>query len=848
MNSREIRQSFLDFFKSKNHTIVSSAPVIPHGDPTLLFTNAGMNQFKDVFLGTGTRPYKRCADTQKCIRVSGKHNDLEEVGYDTYHHTFFEMLGNWSFGDYYKEEAINWSWELLTDVWKLPKDRLHASVFRTDEESYAIWSKLLPESQIHRFDEKDNFWEMGETGPCGPSSEIHFDSTVDKSGGALVNVGSPEVIEIWNNVFIEFNRNSDGILETLASKHVDTGMGFERITAVLQNKKSNYDTDIFEPLLSFISKHSGKEYLSTLDDKDSIAMRVIADHIRTLTFSIADGAIPGNDGRGYVLRRIIRRAAKYARNLGFTNPILYSLVPILSQQMGDIFPEIKEQESLIQKIIKREEESFLQTLERGLERFESVIATLNGAKSISGENAFLLYDTFGFPLDLTELISKEKGLSVDVVGFERLMKEQKERSRAARTVKSIEVTKDQFDFQTAFEGYSTSEIEATVLYSNGKTIITDKTPFYVEMGGQLGDTGIVSTKNNSFKIESTQKNGNSILHICSEEIEIFPGETVILSIDELRRNHIQRNHSATHILHEALRRILGTHVQQSGSLVHQDYLRFDFSHFQKITHDELQEIEELVNSKVRESIPQVTVELPIEEASKIQGVKMFFGDKYTDKVRVVIFDENFSAEFCGGTHVSNSSEIGLFKIFSESSIASGVRRIEAVSGLGSQKLFKQLSDKLTENTLDISRLNDVIKQYQKEISHNVVQLLSGSFNEFVSNAQLIGTTKFVLQQIQEDLSMEQIQQLGDGLRNKLGSNGIGVLVSVQEKSKVLLVGVVTEDLLSKVKAAVVVNSLAQFVDGKGGGKPHLATAGGKNLAQLPMLFLNATNIIKELLQ
>jgi len=848
MNSREIRQSFLDFFKSKNHTIVSSAPVIPHGDPTLLFTNAGMNQFKDVFLGTGTRPYKRCADTQKCIRVSGKHNDLEEVGYDTYHHTFFEMLGNWSFGDYYKEEAINWSWELLTDVWKLPKDRLHASVFRTDEESYAIWSKLLPESQIHRFDEKDNFWEMGETGPCGPSSEIHFDSTVDKSGGALVNVGSPEVIEIWNNVFIEFNRNSDGILETLASKHVDTGMGFERITAVLQNKKSNYDTDIFEPLLSFISKHSGKEYLSTLDDKDSIAMRVIADHIRTLTFSIADGAIPGNDGRGYVLRRIIRRAAKYARNLGFTNPILYSLVPILSQQMGDIFPEIKEQESLIQKIIKREEESFLQTLERGLERFESVIATLNGAKSISGENAFLLYDTFGFPLDLTELISKEKGLSVDVVGFERLMKEQKERSRAARTVKSIEVTKDQFEFQTAFEGYSTSEIEATVLYSNGKTIITDKTPFYVEMGGQLGDTGIVSTKNNSFKIESTQKNGNSILHICSEEIEIFPGETVILSIDELRRNHIQRNHSATHILHEALRRILGTHVQQSGSLVHQDYLRFDFSHFQKITHDELQEIEELVNSKVRESIPQVTVELPIEEASKIQGVKMFFGDKYTDKVRVVIFDENFSAEFCGGTHVSNSSEIGLFKIFSESSIASGVRRIEAVSGLGSQKLFKQLSDKLTENTLDISRLNDVIKQYQKEISHNVVQLLSGSFNEFVSNAQLIGTTKFVLQQIQEDLSMEQIQQLGDGLRNKLGSNGIGVLVSVQEKSKVLLVGVVTEDLLSKVKAAVVVNSLAQFVDGKGGGKPHLATAGGKNLAQLPMLFLNATNIIKELLQ
>jgi len=848
MNSREIRQSFLDFFKSKNHTIVSSAPVIPHGDPTLLFTNAGMNQFKDVFLGTGTRPYKRCADTQKCIRVSGKHNDLEEVGYDTYHHTFFEMLGNWSFGDYYKEEAINWSWELLTDVWKLPKDRLHASVFRTDEESYAIWSKLLPESQIHRFDEKDNFWEMGETGPCGPSSEIHFDSTVDKSGGALVNVGSPEVIEIWNNVFIEFNRNSDGILETLASKHVDTGMGFERITAVLQNKKSNYDTDIFEPLLSFISKHSGKEYLSTLDDKDSIAMRVIADHIRTLTFSIADGAIPGNDGRGYVLRRIIRRAAKYARNLGFTNPILYSLVPILSQQMGDIFPEIKEQESLIQKIIKREEESFLQTLERGLERFESVIATLNGAKSISGENAFLLYDTFGFPLDLTELISKEKGLSVDVVGFERLMKEQKERSRAARTVKSIEVTKDQFEFQTAFEGYSTSEIEATVLYSNGKTIITDKTPFYVEMGGQLGDTGIVSTKNNSFKIESTQKNGNSILHICSEEIEIFPGETVILSIDELRRNHIQRNHSATHILHEALRRILGTHVQQSGSLVHQDYLRFDFSHFQKITHDELQEIEELVNSKVRESIPQVTVELPIEEASKIQGVKMFFGDKYTDKVRVVIFDENFSAEFCGGTHVLNSSEIGLFKIFSESSIASGVRRIEAVSGLGSQKLFKQLSDKLTENTLDISRLNDVIKQYQKEISHNVVQLLSGSFNEFVSNAQLIGTTKFVLQQIQEDLSMEQIQQLGDGLRNKLGSNGIGVLVSVQEKSKVLLVGVVTEDLLSKVKAAVVVNSLAQFVDGKGGGKPHLATAGGKNLAQLPMLFLNATNIIKELLQ
>lgn len=847
MNSREIRQSFLDFFKEKNHTIVPSAPVIPHGDPTLLFTNAGMNQFKDVFLGTGSRPYTRCADTQKCIRVSGKHNDLEEVGYDTYHHTFFEMLGNWSFGDYYKKEAIAWSWELLTTVWKLPKDRLHATVFRTDDEAYEIWKQYLPETQIHRCDEKDNFWEMGETGPCGPCSEIHYDRTPDKSGASLVNAGSPDVIEIWNNVFIEFNRTADGTLEELAAKHVDTGMGFERITAVLQQKDSNYDTDIFEPMLSFLSKQSGKTYQTTLEDPSSIAMRVIADHIRTLAFSIADGAIPGNDGRGYVLRRIIRRASKYARNLGFTKPILFSLVPILTNQMGDIFPEIREQESLIQKIILREEESFLQTLERGLERFSEVIFTLPQHSTISGASAFLLYDTFGFPLDLTTLLAKEKGFTVDEIGFESLMKEQKERSRAARVSTTIEATKEQSEYTTTFDGYNQTEIEATVLYVKDNTFITNHTPFYVEMGGQLGDSGLVSVNGNSFKIDSTQKSGNAIIHIASQELDIVQGETVLLSIDEQRRNHIQRNHSATHLLHESLRRILGTHVQQSGSLVHPDYLRFDFSHYQKVSPEELQDIEEMVNAKVMESIQQVTLELPIEEASKVSGVKMFFGDKYSDTVRVVIFDENFSAEFCGGTHVKNSSEIGLFKIVSEASIASGVRRIEAVSGIGSQKLFKQISSTLSEKAVEISRLHDVIKTYEKEISSFHVQMIANSFGELVQNATHIGSTKFVLQQIPDDISMEQLQQLGDKLRNALGSNGIGVLLTIQEKSKAMMVGVVTDNLLPTIKAGTVVNALAEFIAGKGGGKPHLATAGGKDLANLPILFTNAQQKIKDLL-
>jgi alanyl-tRNA synthetase len=847
MNSREIRQSFLDFFKAKNHTIVPSAPVIPHGDPTLLFTNAGMNQFKDVFLGTGSRPYTRCADTQKCIRVSGKHNDLEEVGYDTYHHTFFEMLGNWSFGDYYKKEAIAWSWELLTSVWKLPKDRLHATVFRTDDESYEIWKEYLPETQIHRFDEKDNFWEMGETGPCGPCSEIHFDRTPDKSGAPLVNAGVPEVIEIWNNVFIEFNRSNDGSLEELSAKHVDTGMGFERITAVMQHKDSNYDTDIFEPMLSYLAKQSGKIYQTTLDDAHSIAMRVIADHIRTLTFSIADGAIPGNDGRGYVLRRIIRRAAKYARNLGFTRPILYTLVPILTNQMGEFFPEIREQESLIQKIILREEESFLQTLERGLERFSQVIADLPANSVISGASAFLLYDTFGFPLDLTTLLAKENGFTVDENGFEALMKEQKERSRAARVNTSVEATKEQFDFSTDFLGYTSSEIEATVLYVHDNTFITNATPFYVEMGGQMGDSGLVSSNGNSYKVTSTQKNGNAIIHIANEEIDIVTGEKVLLSIDEQRRNHIQRNHSATHLLHEALRRILGTHVQQSGSLVHPDYLRFDFSHYQKVSQEELLHIEDMVNAKVLESIPQITVELPIEEASKIPNVKMFFGDKYSDKVRVVIFDESFSAEFCGGTHVNNSSEIGLFKIVSESSIASGVRRIEAVSGLGSQKLFRQLSATLEDKSLEISKLHDTIKQFEKEISALSVEKIADSFKNLVQSATILGTTKFVLQQIQDDVPMEQLQQLGDKLRNTLGSDGIGVLLTIQEKSKAMMVGVVTDNLLPKLKAGTVVNALAEFIGGKGGGKPHLATAGGKDLHNLPQLFSNATSKIKELL-
>lgn len=833
MTSREIRQSFLDFFASKNHKIVPSAPVIPHGDPTLLFTNAGMNQFKDVFLGQGKRDFTRCVDTQKCIRVSGKHNDLEEVGYDTYHHTLFEMLGNWSFGDYYKAEAIAWAWELLTDVWKLPKERLHATVFRTDEEAYALWTQYLPATHIHYFDEKDNFWEMGDTGPCGPCSEIHFDRTPDLSGGPLVNAGVPEVIEIWNLVFIQYNRQPDRSLQPLAQTHVDTGMGFERICAVMQGKFSNYDTDVFLPIIESIEKLSGKQYSTDLDNKDGIAMRVIADHIRTLSFAIADGAVPSNDGRGYVLRRILRRASKYARNLGFHEPFLYKLVEVLAKSMGDVFPEIIERRSHVELLIKNEEESFLLTLDRGIEKFETL--SLTEQTIISGADAFQLYDTFGFPLDLTELLARERGYNVDVEGFRSLLDEQKQRSRNARK-KHIQIAElPSFEEKSAFIGWNTLETESKVLFSQQDQIVLDTSPFYVEMGGQISDTGELIIGGNTFEVIDVRKSGDAIVHFISGDAGAEIGDSVIAKVNKTRRYDIQRNHTATHLLHEALRRVLGTHVQQAGSLVSFDHLRFDFSHFQKLDQQQLIDIEQLVNDKIRENIHVQTVELALEDAKKVPGAKMFFGDKYGEKVRVVIVDETFSVEFCGGTHVANTSEIGLITLTSESSVASGVRRIEAVTSSGIIAYMKNLHHKIAEGHNHAEVLQAKIQDLEKEISRLKIEKISQSLRQSLFNSHIVNGIKVVTEQI-PTVNGEEIKLVGDTLRDLLQNDGIGVLASVQPDGKVLLVCVVTDNLLDKYSAGQLVGSVAKKLGGGGGGKAHLATAGAKDATKIQQAF------------
>lgn len=847
MNSRQIRQSFLDFFASKGHKIVQSAPVVPHGDPTLLFTNAGMNQFKDVFLGTGTRDYTRCADTQKCIRVSGKHNDLEEVGYDTYHHTLFEMLGNWSFGDYYKKEAIAFAWELLTSVWKLPKDRIHATVFRTDDESFELWKEYLPIEQIHRFDEKDNFWEMGETGPCGPCTEIHFDRTPDKSGGPLVNMGVPEVIEVWNLVFIQYNRKPDGSLEELLSKHVDTGMGFERICAVMQHVDSNYDTDVFMPIIKKIEQLSGEQYSTSLENTVGIAMRVISDHIRTLVFSIADGAMPGNEGRSYVLRRILRRACRYARNLGFTEPILYKLTSIISETMGDIFPEVPLNLEHIKRVIKAEEESFLQTLDRGLDRFEEIEISLKNASEtlIQGSDIFLLYDSFGFPADLTELIAKERGLTVDLAGFKELMDQQKERSRNARKQVLQQVEGNITDSKTTFDGWTSLQSQSNIIHFADNHIITETTPFYAEMGGQQSDYGTITIDQEIYSIRNVQKQGNAIIHIADREILAPHKPIATLSVDFNRRWDIQKNHSATHLLHEALRRVLGNHVQQSGSLVSAEYLRFDFSHIQKVSNSEIKEIQALVNDKIRERIEVITRELPIDQARNIPHVKMFFGDKYGDTVRVVTIDEQFSSEFCGGTHVQNSSDIGYFHILNESAIASGIRRIEAITSFGIAQYIADLHHTIETEKHTIDSLHDSLKSLEKELSIFKVQEVSSKLSELIDQAHHISNTSIKLIPVKTDsLSMEELKMLGDNMRSLIGKSGIGVLSSIVD-DKINLVCIVTDDLTKEYPAGRIIGDIAKRLGGGGGGKPHMATAGAKDIHKLDEILDSLEQIIQK---
>jgi alanyl-tRNA synthetase len=911
MTSREIRSSFLTFFEQRGHRIVPSAPVIPHGDPTLLFTNAGMNQFKDVFLGTGTREYVRAADTQKCIRVSGKHNDLEEVGRDTYHHTFFEMLGNWSFGDYYKEEAIGWAWELLTREWGLEKRRLYATVYESDDEAASLWRKVtdIDPSHIVRFGKKDNFWEMGETGPCGPCSEIHIDLTADYSGGGLVNAGDPRVMEIWNLVFIQNNRNEQGQLDMLPAKHVDTGMGFERVCAVLQGKRSNYDTDVFMPVIDAIATTTARPYAA---EADQVAMRVIADHIRMLTFSIADGAIPGNEGRGYVLRRILRRAARFGRSLGMREPFIYGIADAVVRAMGPVFPEIVDQQPHIQRVIRAEEEGFNQTLDRGLEIFETVVDRLGSGRSFPGDDAFRLYDTFGFPLDLTQLMAQERGLTVDDAGFSRLMEEQRSRARDAGRPGSAGAPPDMSARlagvgDSRFVGYERMESETVVeQVIDGRYLSLSETPFYVESGGQVDDTGVIRGEHFLAEVVDSFRQDRKIVHevrIKEGQASSITGTRVVARVDVARRQNIQRNHSATHLVHEALRRVLGVHVQQQGSLVSPDHLRFDFPHFGKITPEEIRAVEDIVNQKIADDIRVHTeADLPIEKARKIPNVKMFFGEKYGDIVRVVFIDEGFSVEFCGGTHVPSTRDIGLFKIVSEESIASGVRRIAAVTGNGVQQYIEQQLGKARQADEQLSKLIEETEALRRELvahgdlppalvrptvgsielpsspaasiafleshigtreqeaetlarqaadlrkqaSRYRVREASSGIEAFLASAREVEGIRVVSSRVQA-ADLDELKRIGDALREKLGS-GVGVLGAVMDE-KVALVCVVTDDLIAgkKLQAGRIVGDLAKRVGGGGGGKPHLATAGGKDTAKLDETLASVPDIIRSML-
>jgi alanyl-tRNA synthetase len=865
MNSGEIRNSFVKFFEKYGHRFVPSASVVPYDDPTLLFTNAGMNQFKDVFLGKGKRDYTRAVNYQKCIRVSGKHNDLEEVGHDTYHHTFFEMLGNWSFGDYYKREAIKWAWELLTNEWKLPKEKLYATVFEDDDEAFELWKRVtdIGESKIFRFGTKDNFWEMGETGPCGPCSEVHIDlgdGICSKNHRHGVNVdGCARFIEIWNLVFIQYNRNISGQLEALPAKHVDTGMGFERVVSVLQGKKSNYDTDIFTPILSEIERLTGKQYEG---ERNQVAMRVIADHIRALTFAIADNAIPSNEGRGYVLRRILRRASRYARNLDVREPLIYKLVDVVVESMGGAYPEISLSRERIKDIIRSEEENFNQTLDRGLEIFEDVARQVekSGRKVIAGKDVFKLYDTYGFPVDLTNLLAQERGLQIDSAGFETLMAHQQERSREAQgkvwsgTRNKISSVSGNADLVLAelvqnvgseFTGYDTIENRAKIVglkhINDEQYVVLDKTPFYVESGGQVDDSGIINVDGSTIPVIDLVKVNDKIVHVIEDKANnsvwanggLRIGKEVLAQVDGKRRLEIMRNHSATHLFHAALRKVLGTHVQQAGSLVDAEHLRFDFTHHKKVSPEELRAIEELVNEKILERIELIHHRnIPYDEARKM-GALAFFGDKYGDRVNVVQFGD-FSIEFCGGTHVRNTSEIGVFKIVDESSIASGVRRVEAVTGSGVEKVIENLMKRAAEREKERDELAERIRNLEKELSAYRLRSAMTSAERLLnhySGSDIAEGIKLVYGLVEVG-SDDELKQVADHLKEKMGSGVIVLGSKIGEKA--MFVAEVSPDLISEknLNAGKIVNEIAKKVGGGGGGKPNFATAGGKNTERI----------------
>ena len=855
MTSQEIRNQFIKFFKDRNHKFVRSAGVVPFDDPTLLFTNAGMNQFKGIFLETEAADHPRAVNSQKCIRVSGKHNDLEEVGRDTYHHTFFEMLGNWSFGDYYKEEAIKWAWELFTDVWKIPKDKLYATVYKDDEEAFELWKNFtdIPRENILRFGDKDNFWEMGETGPCGPCSEIHVDiggdPAIHGSHPELgVNTDSPRFMELWNLVFIQYFRDTDGKLSELPNKHVDTGAGLERVVAYLQGKTSNYDTDLFSPLLDKISSLSGTEY----DPGDAgTAHRVIADHVRMLSFSISDGALPSNDGRGYVLRRILRRAARYGRNLGLPGAFIYKLVPVVVNIMGDAYPELRERVEYIQKVIKSEEDSFSKTLGRGLQIFEQLVMEYKTSElsELAGSDVFKLYDTYGFPVDLTSLMAEEEGLTVDIQGFESLMAAQRAKAREATQFKLKVSQHSEWHFlnpgnHSEFHGYTHSRLDTQITQymavGDQLLVILAHTPFYAESGGQVGDTGRIFNSQMELSVLDTRKDGDSILHECKLISGIISDQPVIAEINVERRHRIVSNHSATHLLNAALRKILGDHVKQAGSLVDSQHLRFDFNHYEKMTADELRKVEEMVNAEIRNNISANIRTMSFDEA-KHEGALAFFGEKYGDEVRTVKFDD-YSHELCGGVHVRASGDIGFFRIESESAIAAGIRRIDAVTGVSAEKntrrereALNQLRNLFVTDVEDLpikaQNLLDEKKELEKKLKILSFDQASSVLEDIVKKAQLIAGVS-VVSEIVEVPDTEALKDLGAELVRQLKS-GVGVLGAIVEGAP-YIVCVVSDDVISKhkLKAGEIVRALGTQLGGGGGGKPQMATAGGKDAAAL----------------
>ncbi len=856
MNSKETRQKFLSFFKEKDHKIVSSAPMVIKDDPTLLFTNAGMNQFKEFFLGNRVAKNTRVTDTQKCLRVSGKHNDLEEVGKDTYHHTMFEMLGNWSFGDYFKKDAIQWAWELLTEEFEIETESLYVSVFEgstddgldMDKEAFDLWKAIVPEDRILLGNKKDNFWEMGDQGPCGPCSEIHVDIRSDAekakvSGASLVNQDHPQVVEIWNLVFMQYNRKADGTLENLPAKHVDTGMGFERLCMVLQGKKSNYDTDVFTPIIREIEQVTHSDYGK--QEETDIAIRVISDHIRAVSFSIADGQLPSNTGAGYVIRRILRRAVRY----GFTfldtkGPFMFRLVNELTDTMGDAFPELKEQRQLIENVIKEEEHSFLNTLEQGLVLLDQVVSSTK-AKEVNGRKAFELYDTYGFPVDLTALILQEKGYSLDEKGFQMAMQEQKDRSKSASKTTKEDWTILLDDPEQEFVGYDFLEADVKLVKHRKITskkdgeqyqLVFNLTPFYPEGGGQVGDKGYLEASNGDvIYILDTKKENNEIVHF-TKNLPKHLNETFKAVVDAAQRRRTEANHTATHLLHQALREVLGTHVEQKGSAVHSKYLRFDFSHFAKMTDDELQAVEHFVNARITGQLPfEENRSVPMEKALE-QGAMALFGEKYGDAVRTVRFGK--SIELCGGTHVKNTGDIWYFKIRSEGAVAAGIRRIEAITSYAVKDFYEENDRKLSEIKSKLNNPQDPIKaveslqeenvKLKKEVENYLKDKAKNLKGELQSELEDINGIQFLAKKV--DLDAGGIKDLCFEMGNN--RDNLFLLFGTEQNGKALLSCYISKNLVAdkNLNASTIVRELGKYIQGGGGGQPFFATAGGKKPA------------------